>query len=114
MQLQCGLIDIYCYAEKVPITNTSFTSEITKRVTLHVPASSIENYRTTGSWSGFGNIVALTANDPKPTGIDKMVASDINKNEVYFDLNGKPIQLPRKGLNIVKMSDGTTKKMIIK
>lgn len=107
-----SLGDVYIYAEAVP-TNISYFDN-SQNITLHVPASSVEDYRASKSWKNFGNIVALTDEDPKPTGIDKIVASDVNKNEVYFDLNCKRIQSPRKGLNIVKMSDGTTKKVIVK
>ena len=32
----------------------------------------------------------------------------------YYSLDGQPIEQPRKGLNIVKMSDGTVKKVVVK
>jgi hypothetical protein len=52
--------DVYCYAENVPSTksNAFWDSSITD-ATLHVPDASIESYKTTEPWSGFGNIVAL-------------------------------------------------------
>ena len=61
----------------------------------------------------FGNIVALAENDPKPSTINKIVATDDNKFFSY-DLTGKLVSLPKKGLNIIKMNDGTTKKVILK
>ena len=55
------LIDVYCYAEKVPSTdNDAFYSSNYKNATLHVPAASIDSYKATKPWSGFGKIVALT------------------------------------------------------
>ena len=55
------LIDVYCYAEKVPSTdNDAFYSSNYKNATLHVPAASIDSYKATYPWSEFGKIVALT------------------------------------------------------
>jgi hypothetical protein len=55
------LIDVYCYAEKVPSTdNDAFQSSRLWRITLHVPAASIDSYKATKPWSGFGRFVALT------------------------------------------------------
>ena len=55
------LLDVYCYAENVPSTekNAFLYSPIAK-ATLHVPAASIDSYKTTEPWSSFGKIVALT------------------------------------------------------
>ena len=55
-----SLTDVYCHAEDVPNTSNSvFTSTPIASATLHVPAGSIDKYKTTSPWSGFGNIVAL-------------------------------------------------------
>ena len=55
-----GLQNVYCYAENVPSTNaTAFNSSNYSKATLHVPAGSIESYKNTEPWSGFGTIKAL-------------------------------------------------------
>ena len=55
-----SLQDLYCYAENVPSTNaTAFNSSNYSNATLHVPAGSIESYKMTAPWSGFGTIKAL-------------------------------------------------------
>ena len=55
-----NLTDVYCYADNVPITwDYAFKDTPIASATLHVPAGSVEAYRTTLPWSGFGNIVAL-------------------------------------------------------
>ena len=63
-----SLTDVYCYAENVPSTDLNpfvsynawgTTSLITTSATLHVPASSLEGYRTTEPWNQFGSIVAI-------------------------------------------------------
>lgn len=63
-----NLHDVYCYAENVPETG-GFSSDpnfvpnpfhcLLKQATLHVPAASIDTYRNTEPWSGFGQYVAL-------------------------------------------------------
>ena len=59
----CNLTDVYCYAENVPIAwDGAFRNVPIASATLHVPAGSIEEYKTTSPWSNFGNIVALPDN----------------------------------------------------
>ena len=60
------LSDVYCYAEQVPTTATdTFDDSYIEFATLHVPASSIEIYRNTAPWSGFGSIEALDGTSPE-------------------------------------------------
>ena len=55
------LLDVYCYAENVPSTDSdAFDGSNPENATLHVLAASIESYKATEPWSGFGKIVALT------------------------------------------------------
>ncbi|MEE1288322.1 MAG: leucine-rich repeat domain-containing protein, partial [Bacteroidaceae bacterium] len=55
------LLDVYCYAEKVPSTESdAFNGSYPENATLHVPAASIDSYKATAPWSRFGKIVALT------------------------------------------------------
>ena len=55
-----SLTDVYCYAENVPSTDSdAFKNSFISSATLHVPAGSIEAYRTTAPWSSFGSIVAI-------------------------------------------------------
>jgi hypothetical protein len=53
------LSDVYCYAEEVPTTESNaFSSSPIGTATLHVPAGSVDSYKT-APWNGFANIVAL-------------------------------------------------------
>ena len=55
-----GLTDVWCYAENVPTTDSdAFYRSSISSATLHVPASSVNSYKTTSPWSDFGTIVAL-------------------------------------------------------
>ena len=54
------LTDFYCYAEDIPETDSwAFDNTNIRYATLHVPDASVENYKKTSPWSGFGIIVGL-------------------------------------------------------
>ena len=110
-----SLSDMYCYAEQVPeMGKDVFVDSNYKNATLHVPAASVEAYQNAEQWKDFGSIVALTDDDPKPTGISEMEYAPMTTNKAIYDLQGHQLTQPKKGLNIIKMSDGTTKKVVIK
>lgn len=101
--------DMYCYTSQVlSASSRSFNNTSMKNATLHVPADLVESYKVTEPWNGFGNIVPLTDNDPKPTGIG-MVHSSRSKANNYYDLQGRKVNNPEKGVYI---SNG--KRVIVK
>ena len=56
------LTDVYCFAEKVPYTDTiAFRNSYIKYATLHVPVASVDAYKTEKPWSGFKSIVNITS-----------------------------------------------------
>lgn len=58
------LKDVYCYALTPPsIKEKTFEGSYPEYITLHVPAASIESYRSTEPWSQFKAIVALESGD---------------------------------------------------
>ena len=92
------LLDVYCYAEKVPNTESdAFEDSYPEYATLHVPAASIDSYKAKSPWSSFGKIVALTDEE---TGIEELKAGNGTKASVLFDLNGRRVQKAQKGLYI--------------
>jgi hypothetical protein len=109
-----NLTNVYCYAEQAPKTNNAFTSSNYTNATLHVPVTAIEAYKNTEQWKDFGDIVALTEDDPKPTGIIATTTGQQPTNVEYYDMSGRRINQSQQGLNIIKMSDGTIKKVVVK
>ena len=92
------LLDVYCYAEEVPSTEAdAFDSSFPKYVTLYVPASALETYKTTSPWSSFGTIVSLTDEE---TGI-KNSELNIQNPELIYDLRGRRVEKAEKGIYIV-------------
>ena len=81
------MTDVYCYAEKVPSTNSdAFADSYTEYATLHVPAASIEQYKATAPWSNFGTIVATDGITPEPPTPEKCATPTISysKGELTF------------------------------
>ncbi len=55
-----ALTDVYCLAENAPLaTSREFLGLSYESATLHVPANSVEKYKTAELWKDFGNIVSL-------------------------------------------------------
>ena len=77
--------------------------------TLNVPAGTKAKYESTPAWNKFKNIVEGIENAVKS------VEADVTAEETErYNVSGQRISSPQKGLNIVKMSDGTTRKIMCK
>ena len=105
---------MYCLAEEVPKTDSYAFNNGTpvKSTTLHVPASALEAYQTRWPWSGFGNIVPLT--DDEIDAVEDVQAAGVAAEADRFDLQGHMIAGPQKGINIIRYSDGTVRKVLVK
>ena len=54
------LLDVYCYAENVPSTESGvFKDSHIEYANLHVPAASINSYKASAPWSSFGAITPI-------------------------------------------------------
>ncbi len=109
------LMDFYCFAEKIPTARfgigTFAESNINRRpTTLHVPANLVEEYRSTFPWSDYHDVIALTDEDTaiKPVSFEEDVPFE------RYSLGGTPIRAEFRGLNILKLSNGKTKKVLAK
>ena len=99
LSFSSNFTDLYCYAEQVPFTKQyAFSNSICEYATLHVPANSIEAYKNAELWKDFGNIVTLTDDDPRQTGIIATTATQQPTIVGRYDLNGRRISQSQKGL----------------
>ena len=105
-----GLTSIYVYAEKVPkIDSNAFKGVDAKKCTVYVPMGTRDDYRLSGFGDYFENIVEFEA-----TGIDKTTTSTDVEEVARYSVNGQRLSAPTKGLNIVKYSDGSVKKVAVR
>lgn len=110
-----GLTSIYVYAEKVPKIGINHILDINvfegidaKKCTLYVPMGTYSDYWLSGFGDYFENIVEFDA-----TGIDKTTTSTEVEEVTRYSVNGQRLYAPTKGLNIVKYSDGSVKKVAV-
>ena len=105
-----GLTSIYVYAEKVPeIRSDTFEGFDAKKCTLYVPMGASSDYWLSDFGDYFENIVEF-----ETTGIDKTTISTDVEEVARYSVNGQRLSAPTKGLNIVKYSDGSVKKVAVR
>ena len=112
------LEEIYCYAvtpyhlSKINIYNEENyffdypNRKLYNTVKLHVPKGSLEAYKSAEGWRLFDNIDEIGATD-----IDNVVNSSDNAPTAIYDANGMKRQSLAKGLNIIRMANGSVKKV---
>lgn len=104
-----GLTSIYVYMEKLPETGSNlFLGCDAKNCTVYVPKGTGNAYFRSAEFGYFYNIVEFDA-----TGIDKVATSADVKEVSRYSANGQRLSAPAKGLNIVKYSDGSVKKVVV-
>ena len=103
-----GLTSIYVYTEKLPNMGSDvFDGCDAKKCTVYVPKGTYDDYWLS-EFGYFENIVEFEA-----TGINNVVTSNDAKELSRYSVNGQRLPAPTKGLNIVKYSDGSVKKVAV-
>ena len=103
-----GLTSIYVYAGKLPKMGSDvFNGCDSKKCIVYVPKGEYDDYWLS-EFGYFENIVEFAA-----TGIDKVTTSTDAKELSRYSVNGQRLSAPAKGLNIVKYSDGSVKKVAV-
>ena len=103
-----GLTSIYVYPEKLPELGTDIFNRCdAKNCTVYVPKGTIDDYKLS-KFGYFEKIVEFDA-----SGIDKVTTSTNAKEVSRYSANGQRLSAPAKGLNIVKYSDGSVKKVVV-
>ncbi len=80
-----------------------------EKCTLYVPKNSLEAYKAADQWKDFKNMEEM-----EDTGVSLPGSNGNNKVVKRYDTNGRMTDKPFKGLNILKMGDGTTRKVMVK
>ena len=76
--------------------------------TLYIPVGRRDFYDTIG-WRDFAHVI-----EGIPTSISPLSSNSLITESSLFNLGGKQIKQPQRGVNVIRMSDGTLKKVIIK
>lgn len=98
-------------------TNEKISTSLLNQLKEILTSTATANYGTyTTNKTTLQNIIDTikTYLNSTPTGIDKINANSSAKTEAIFSVNGVRNAQLNKGLNIVKMSDGSIKKIMVK
>ena len=105
-----GLKEFYCEAEQTPaVTSSSFKNVDVSAVMLVVPDNSVELYKAHPIWRLFWVETETGLNE---IGNDHLGME--NDAIAIYNINGRKLSAPQKGINIIRMSDGTTRKVMIR
>ena len=106
---RCTTLQSVLVSWPTPISaGKAFNKADVSKCTLYVPQGTETDYFLVDVWGDFGNIVEYD-----PTGIDKVTTSTDAKELSRYSVNGQRLATPTKGLNIVKYSDGSVKKVVV-
>ena len=107
-----NISSVYAFMAVPPLLDNSiFSDSTTKNVTLYVPKGSYVYYRIADFWDEFTKIKEF---DAIAADIENTHSADSAKELTRYAVNGQRLAAPTKGLNIVRYSDGTVKKVMEK
>ena len=103
-----GLTSVYVsWKSPLSIFASTFKDANTEKCILYVPKGTYDDYWLS-NWGIFANIVEYDA-----TGINHIMTSGDAKEISRYAADGQRLEVPAKGLNIVKYSDGCVKKVVV-
>ncbi|WP_337946744.1 leucine-rich repeat domain-containing protein, partial [Segatella sp.] len=106
---KCSSLQSIYVSWSIPISvGKTFYAVDKSKCTLYVPQGTKHDYLLADVWGDFWNIIEYN-----PTGIDKVTTSTDAKELSRYSVNGQRLSAPAKGLNIVKYSDGSVKKVVV-
>ena len=104
-----GLTSVTSLAQMPPWAGEdTFPAAAYLNAMLYVPIGSLDSYKSATCWKNF------LIEEKDVSGVEGVKADDNLVEKARYSLDGKMLLAPEKGVNIVKMSDGTTKKVVVK
>lgn len=101
------LTQVYSYiTEPFAINSNVFSTGTKEEGTLYVPQGTLNLYKEADGWKEFANIVEMSIGDVE------QISSESGVSDVY-NLNGQKADA-LSGINIIRKTDGTTQKVLVK
>ena len=85
-----------------------------KTATLWVPESSLDEYKNHTDWGQFVNIQAFDPNTFNPSTLGIKTITNYEEEMNRYSIDGRKLSMPTKGVNIIRMKNGTVKKVLMK
>ena len=92
--------------EPTDIEQDVFSPYLYEHATLVVPNGTVDKYKACEGWKNFANII-----EERQTAVQTVVTDTPSVQERYT-LDGKRSATPQRGLNILRMSDGSARKVL--
>lgn len=103
-----ALEELYLYAENPPSCGFyPFNGVDKQKCKLYVPKDTKARYQSAGGFSDFNNIIEI-----ETSGIAAILED--NNETVHYTIGGIPTKTPLKGINIVRIRDGKTRKIVVR
>ena len=96
------------YGTKCQATVTLQIYNVQQSVIMGIPVE------TVGTFKGNGPTITLDLTYNDPTGISGVTVNEDNGEATYYTIDGRKLNAPQKGLNIIRYANGKTVKKIIK
>ena len=107
-----NLTEIYSYAEKpAECHETAFAMVDDKACRLLVPKGCVDAYRANVGFKHFLNIEEMAGGT---SGIDNVMGGNAESETAFYGIDGKKLGAKKRGLNIVRMGDGSVRKVLCK
>ena len=115
-----GLKKFICLAAQCPsVSSAAFKSTPVEEATLVVPVFAAEKYEAHAVWGKFGTVEEMegNGNQVSPFKDSETALTDVNAAanvKTVYTIGGQQTSKLQRGINIVRMSDGTTRKVMVK
>ena len=97
-------------AKPATVNDRAFYTLDLSKISLVVPTGSKSAYQSADVWKEFGKISKM---DNIETANIQQATEQVTLKGIY-DINGRQLPAMQKGLNVVKMSNGETRKVVVK
>lgn len=87
---------ITLYNSTPPSISFTFTNAQYMNMNIYIPNGSLEAYMQADVWKNFWGL-----QEKDLTGIETVVADDSNTDNVIYDMQGRRLDAPKAGLNII-------------
>lgn len=96
-------------ANPFKISDDTFSSNTFYNATLYAPKGTKSKYKSTEGWKKF-----VWIEEGLPTRVETAKTDGEVIEKSHYTVDGSRLSSPRRGINIIKMSDGTIKKVYVK
>lgn len=105
-----NIVEIISLAKEPPLIDyETFEKDTKYNATLYVPVGTTDKYKEATGWKEF-----VWIEEGVPSGIMGTKVKERKSSIRHYTLDGIETSSKKKGINIIKTKDGTTKKVLIK